>query len=113
MKTDDCRKTSIKIKFSAKQHGSPTDRLCGKVRLADRHIAVAGYLLTTFQIRDFIKRLGRCETVHIAVVHAGGRRDQHGVMDFEVGGIFGSGRRYVFPGDVLASLLHLGRDDQQ
>ncbi len=53
------------------------------------------------------------KTVDVAVHHAEVSRDQHRVVDFEIGRTMLTGLRNVFSGDMLAALLHMPGDFQQ
>jgi hypothetical protein len=53
------------------------------------------------------------EPVHVAVVHAEGGGDKHGIVDFEIGSPFGAGAGNILCGDSVAALLHLAGDGQK
>jgi hypothetical protein len=51
-------------------------------------IALSGEVLSHLGIHGCVMRLHCCETIYVAVVHAKGSGNEHGVVDFEIRGPF-------------------------
>ena len=85
----------------------------GEVLFAYRDISVAGHAAAALAIEGFVVGLVGAETVDIAVVHAEGRGDQHGIVNLNFGCAMLARGFDIGTGDQLAILLDLTRNDQQ
>jgi hypothetical protein len=77
------------------------------------HIPFLGETFSTLAINFGIRGGPGSQSVDVAVVHAEGCGDEHGVVDLLVGGAFPTCALDIFGRDLLAALLHFAGDRKQ
>ena len=76
-------------------------------------VAVFSEVLAHFRVHGFIAGLPGGEAVYVAVEHAEGGGNQDGVVNLDVGGVFGAGAGDVFGGDIFAAQPDFAGDREE